>query len=150
MGPLVTYQDLKECVPYDNPVLMLEVTGSQFKRMIHHMVRDEAYEDGHTEWYQLSKGVRIVYDRKTKEFEEFKLNGEDVRDDQIIKIGIEEGYHFNGFTEFFGVPVEEVIANHKPRKVITSELAIFEELLVSMTNIDSKVEGRLVIKNRDL
>lgn len=150
MGPIVTYQDLKECVPYDNPVVMLEVTGAQFKRIIRHMVRDEAYEDGHTEWYQLSKGVHIVYDRKTKEFEEFQLNGKDVEDDQIIKIGVEEGYHLNGFTEFFGVPIEEVLANKKPRKVITSSLAIFEELLVSSNNVDSHIEDRLVIKNRDL
>ncbi len=148
MGPIVTYQDLKECVPYDDPVAMLHVTGAQFRHMIKFMLRDEAMQDRHTEFYQLSKGMRVVYDYNTKELVEFKLNGEDIKDDDMIKIAIQEGFHLGGFTEFFDVDIKEVLKNAKQRRVMTSCFAIFEELLSQANNVDSQVEGRIVILNK--
>ncbi len=146
MGPIVQFQELKECVPYNAPVYMLEVTGAQFRKMMKFMLRDEALEEGaHSEFYQVSKGMKMVYDQKSHEFEEFSLNGEEIVDDRIIRIAVQD-YHFKNFTEFFSVPVEEVLANKKARMVITDDFSIFEELLSSMNNVDSKVEGRIVIK----
>ena len=149
MGPILTYQDLTECLPYDDPVCMFNVTGKQFRHMMKYMLRDEALkDDAHSEFYQVSKGVRMVYDQATHEFEEFSLNGEEIRDEQMIRIAMTEGYHFGGFSEFFDLPVEEVLKNGKPRTVITSQMAIFLELLGSMKTVDSRIEGRIVIKNR--
>ena len=146
MGPIVQYQELKECLPYNAPVYMLEVTGSQFRRMMKFMLRDEALAEGaHSEFYQVSKGMKMVYDRRKKDFEEFSLNGEEIADDRIVRIALQD-YHFKNFTEFFNVPVEEVLANKKARMVITDDFSIFEELLSSMNNIDSKVEGRITVK----
>jgi 5'-nucleotidase/UDP-sugar diphosphatase len=150
LGPIVRYQDLKECLPYDEAVVMLEVTGKQFKHMIKHMLRDECYDDGHTEFYQVSKGVHIVYNRLTKVLEVCQLNGKDIYDEKIIKIGLTAGYHLDGFSKFFDVPIEEVYANKKPKTVITSCNAIFEELLSASTNFDSHLEDRILIKNRKL
>ena len=147
LGPIVQYQDLLECVPYSStPVYMLEVSGSQFRRMMKFMLRDEALTEGaHSEFYQVSKGMRMVYNKQTHEFEEFSLNGEEIADDRMIRIALQD-FHFKNFTEFFNVPFEEVIANRKPRMVITNEFSIFEELLSSMNNVDSEIEGRIVIK----
>ena len=146
LGPIVQYQELKECLPFNAPVYMLEVTGEQFRRMIRYMLRDEAFgEDAHSEFYQVSKGMKIVYNRSTHELEEFSLNGEEIEDDRIVRIALQD-YHFKNFTEFFNVPVEEVIANKRPRMVITDDFSIFEELLTTMNNIDSHVEGRITIK----
>ena len=146
MGPIVQFQELKECVPYNAPVYMLEVTGAQFRKMMKFMLRDEALAEGaHSEFYQVSKGMKMVYDQKTHEFEEFSLNGEEITDERMLKIAIQD-YHFKNFTEFFDVPVEEVLANKKARMVITDDFSIFEELLSSMNNVDSQVEGRIVIK----
>ena len=89
--------------------------------------------------------MKMVYDQKTHEFEEFSLNGEEITDERMLKIAIQD-YHFKNFTEFFDVPVEEVLANKKARMVITDDFSIFEELLSSMNNVDSQVEGRIVIK----
>ena len=146
MGPIVQFQELKECVPYNAPVYMLEVSGQQFRRMMRFMLRDEMFVEGsHGEFYQVSKGMKMVYDRKKGDFEEFSLNGEEIADDRMIRIALQD-YHFKNFTEFFNVPVEEVIANKKPRMVITDDFSIFEELLSSMNNVDSHVEGRITIK----
>lgn len=146
MGPIVQYQELKECVPYNAPVYMLEVTGEQFRRMMKFMLRDETLAPGaHSEFYQVSKGMKMVYDQKTHEFEEFSLNEEEIKDDRMVRIALQD-YHFKNFSDFFNVPVEEVLANKKARMVITDDFSIFEELLSSMNNIDSKVEGRITIK----
>lgn len=145
LGPIVQYQELKECLPFNAPVYMLEVTGKQFRHMISFMLRDEAFnEDAHTEFYQVSKGMKIVYSRSKHELLEFSLNGKEITDDQIIRIALQD-FHYKNFTEFFDVPFEEVVANKKPRMVITDDFSIFEELLSSMNNVDSHVEGRITI-----
>ncbi|MGN1399839.1 MAG: bifunctional metallophosphatase/5'-nucleotidase [Erysipelotrichaceae bacterium] len=145
LGPIVTYQDLKECFPYNDEVVMLQVTGKQFAQMITYMLRDECFEGDHTEFYQLSKGMRVLYDRNTKQLLEFKLNGKDIVDDMMINIGIQSGYHYNGFSEFFNLPIEEVIKNKKPKTVITSINSIFEEMLSNGNNFDSHIENRIEV-----
>lgn len=145
LGPIVQYQELKECLPFNAPVYMLEVKGEQLKRMMKFMLRDEAFVEGaHSEFYQVSKGFKMVYSKSKHEFLEFSLNEKEIKDDDLIKIALQD-YHFKSFTEFFNVPLEEVIANKKPRMVMTDDFAIFEELLSSMNSIDSKVEGRITI-----
>ena len=145
MGPIVQYQELKECLPFNAPVWMLEVTGKQFRHMIRFMLRDEAFdENAHSEFYQVSKGTKIVYSRSRHELLEFSLNGTEIKDDRIIRIALQD-YHYKNFSEFFDLPIEEVIVNKKPRMVITEDFSIFEELLSSMNNVDSHVEGRITI-----
>lgn len=56
LGPVVHYQDLVECLPYDEAVYMLQVNGTQLERMLWRILREEAFEgnDGiltvPTEW----------------------------------------------------------------------------------------------------
>jgi 5'-nucleotidase len=143
LGPIVEYADMLENTPFDDVVHMLEVTGAQFRRMVLHILRDEAWQ-GHTEFYQFSKGVRIVYRKSTHELHEFKFNGEDITDDMHLKIAMQH-YHFINFDEFFGVPLSEVIQNRHPRIVITSVNNIVEEYMTLHQGLDAHVEGRLVI-----
>lgn len=146
LGPIVQYQDLKECLPYNGAIYMLEVTGKQFRHMMKYMLRDEALAPGaHSEFYQVSKGVKMVYSKSRHEFEEFSLNGNEIKDDDMIKVAIQD-YHYNNFDEFFDVPLAEVLANKKARVVITDDFSIFEELLCSMNQVDAKIEGRITIK----
>ncbi len=142
-GPLVEYADMLENTPFDDMVYMLEVTGAQFRKMVLHILRDDAWE-GHTEFYQYSKGVHIVYCKRTHTLEEFKFNGEDIKDDMRLKIAIQE-YHYSNFDEFFGVPLEEVKKNRHPRIVMTSVNNIVEEYMTLHQGLDAHVEGRLVI-----
>ncbi len=143
LGPLVEYQDMMENTPFDDVCWMFEVTGKQFRRIIMHVLRDDAWL-GETEFYQYSKGVRIVYRKSTHSLEEFKFNGEDITDDMRLKICV-QNYHYQNFDEFLGIPLEEVKQNRKPRVVATSVNNIVEEYMATHQGLDAHVEGRLVI-----
>ena len=145
MGPVVTLQDLMECVPYHGPIYMLEVSGKQLRHMMKFMLRDEALDgDGHSEFYQVSKGFKMVYDRQKHDFIQFRYNNKEIVNNQMLKIALQD-YHFKNFSEFFDLPIEEVLANRKERIVITDDFSIFVELLTSMNNIDSFIEGRITV-----
>ena len=143
MGPVVEYQDMLENTPFDDVLWMLKVTGAQFRAMLLHIFRDEAWE-GHTEFYSFSKGCRFVYRKSTHTLEEFCFNGKEIQDDQTLLIAM-QSYHYNSFDEFMGVPLEEVKKNMKPRVVATSVNNLVEEYFATHQDIDSHVEGRIVI-----
>lgn len=143
LGPIIEVQDMLENTPFDDAIHMLKVTGAQFRRMVTFLMRDEAWE-GHTEFYQFSKGMRIVWRKSTHTLEEFSLNGTPITDDQEILIALQT-YHFKNFTEFFGVPYEEVAANMKPRIVAVSQNNIVEEYFSTHQGLDAHVEGRITI-----
>ena len=143
MGPIVEYQTMLENTPFDDPLWMVEVTGSQFRRMIQFIMRDEAWK-GDTEFYQFSKGVHIKYRKSTKTIEELTFNGKEIMDDDRLRIGL-QNYHYSNFEKFMGVPIEEVIENRKPKVVATSVNNIIEEYLATHQGLDSRVEGRIEI-----
>lgn len=143
LGPIIEYQDMLENTPFDDVCWMVEVTGAQWRRMIQHILRDDAWI-GETEFYQYSKGVRIKYNKTTHEILELKFNGEDVKDDQVLKICV-QNYHYKNFDEFLGVPLAEVEKNRKPRVVAVSVNNIVEEYFSLHQGLDAHVEGRLEI-----
>lgn len=145
LGPIVLYSDLAECFPYDGPLYMLRVAGAQLKRMILFMLRDEVWEGSHCEFYQFSKGVRVVYNRAEHCLREFTLNGEEICDERIYKIGLQY-FHFNNVENFFSVPLEEISQNGKPRMVSTSCRVILDEYLSSHQGLDRKISGRLIVE----
>ena len=106
-------------------------------------MRDDAWK-GETEFYQFSRGVRILYNRTTKELLELKFHGEDVTDDMRLKLAL-QNYHFKNFDDFMGVPLEEVRQNMRPRVVATSFNNIMEEYFATHDNLDAHVEGRIEI-----
>ena len=144
MGPLVTFADFTRCLPYDDPVYMLTVTGSQLKKMMLYVLRDEVWQGAHTEFYQLSKGLKVVYDRQKKQLLEFSFNGIPITDSRPFKIGLEK-YHFVNFEEFLGIPLAEVEANRKITVVSTSEKDVIEEYLTTHQHLDRETDGRLTL-----
>ncbi len=143
LGPIIEYQDMLENTPFDDCVWMLEVTGAQWRRIVQHLMRDDAWI-GETEFYQVSEGVRIKYNRTTKQIEELKFRGEDITDDMRLKIAV-QNYHYKNFDEFFGVPLEELKANMRPRVVVTSVNNIVEEFFATHDGLDAHVEGRIEV-----
>ena len=85
LGPIVTLKDFSECYPYDGKSYGFHVTGAQFKTMLKHIYRDEAWLGEHTEFYQLSKGMHVVYSKSKHELLACELNGEEIKDDQIVQ-----------------------------------------------------------------
>ena len=111
--------------------------------MITYLFRDGVWE-GETEFYQVSRGMRIVWRKSTKTLEALEFNGEPIRDTQELLVGLQD-YHYNNFEEFFGVPLEEVKANMRPRMVITKINNVIEEYLSVNPGLDAHVEGRITI-----
>ena len=144
MGPIVTFQDFTECYPYDGKSYGLKVTGAQLKRMLLFIYRDEAWLGDHTEFYQLSRGMHVVYSKSQHKLLECKLNGEDIEDDKIYTVGIQE-FHYNNLPEFFNVSYEEVEANGKPFILTTSDVQTLLEYFENNKHLGFDVEGRLEV-----
>ena len=144
VGPVVTLRDLNETVPYDDKIFRLTVSGSQFKQMYAYMLRDEALQGGKTEFYQFSKGLSVVYDRRTKTFERFDYNGAPLDEAAFYTLGL-QSFHQANFDEFFGFPYAEVAANSKPVITATSIRDVIEEFLGTSLSLDAAVEGRLTV-----
>ena len=143
LGPVLEYQDMVENTPFDDSIWMFEVTGAQFRRIVKHLMRDDAWK-GETEFYQFSQGVRILYNRTTKELLELKFQGRDVEDTDRLKLAL-QNYHFKNFDDFMGVSLEEVRENMRPRVVATSFNNIMEEYFATHDNLDAHVEGRIEV-----
>ena len=143
LGPILHLQDLKEFFPFDDPLYLVEVTGAQLRRMIAYVMRDE-YLTGHTEFYQYSKDFRFVWSQSKHEFKSFTYKGEEIRDDQHLKLGL-QGYHFSNFESSFNVPISEVAHNKQPRIVAQSCCSVYEELFANMRNVDAHVDGRITV-----
>ena len=143
LGPVIEYQDMVENTPFDDNLYLVEVTGAQIRRIFRHLFRDEAWV-GETEFYQISSALRVTYRKSTHTIESFTFKGEEITDDMRIKLGI-QAYHYNNFDEFFGVPLEEIKTNMKPRVVATSVNNIIEEYFATNNGLDAKVDGRITI-----
>ncbi len=146
LGPVLRVQDFKEFFPYDDALHMIEVTGAELRKMISYMLREEAFSpEGHTEFYQFSKDFRVVWSRSKQAFEAFTFKGEEIRDDQMLKIAL-QNYHFNNFDDIFNLPMAPIVERHPARTVGGSICGIYEELLSSGSNFDAVVDGRITVK----
>ena len=144
LGPIVLFSDLMECLPYDDAAYALWVSGAQLKQMILFMLRDEVWDGAHCEFFQFSQGVRVVYSKSKREFEEFSLHGAPIEDEKIYKIGLQYYFYLN-MKDFFSVSHEEVAENGKPRRVATSCREVLDEYLSCHRNLDHHISGRLEI-----
>ena len=142
MGPIILLSDLTECLPYDDSAIALWVTGAQLKKMILFMLRDEVWEGAHCEFFQFSKGMRVVYDKLNHSFEEFSLNGEPIDEEKIYKIGLQYFFYLN-MKDFFSISHEEISQNGKPRRVATSCREVLDEYLSCHQNLDHQISGRI-------
>ncbi len=142
IGPIILLSDLTECLPYDDSAIALWVTGAQLKKMILFMLRDEVWEGAHCEFFQLSKGIRVVYDKPNHSLKEFSLNGEPIVDEKIYKIGLQYFFFLN-IKDFFSISQEEISQNGKPRRVATSCREVLDEYLSCHQNLDHQISGRI-------
>ena len=148
LGPLVLLSDLTECLPYDDAAFALWVTGAQLKRMILFMLRDEVWDGSHCEFFQFSKGMRVVYDKQSHTLREFSLHGEAIANERIYKIGLQYFFYLN-MQDFFSVSQAEVEKNGKPRRIATSCREVLDEYLSCHQNLDHAIGGRLTITSLD-
>ena len=146
-GPIVSYKDLVEAFPYEDKVYRIYVTGAQLEHMLKFVLREEAYSD-HTEFYQLSRGIRVEYDRETQKIVDLQLNGKKVLPDDQIKVGI-QGFHFNNIKEHLDVTQDEVSEIKPPKIVSTTCQDIVEEYLVSQEFVPEPTDRRMIVHGWD-
>lgn len=144
LGPVVTYQNLVECVPYAGKVWEIKMTGAQLKRAWRRINRDEALAGNHTEYYQMSEGCRMVYSKGRHEVVEFTLNGEPIEDDRLYTVALQD-FHYNNLEDGLDITLDELKANMTPRVIATSDQDIIEEYLKANHLADRHIEDRIVI-----
>ena len=147
LGEVVTKGDLRKVYPYDNKVVEFKLTGKQFREAILWMLRDESIDapiDG-GEFYQLSKGVRIVYNQKEHRLETFELNGRSIQDDDLIKIAMGD-FHYNNIEHFLQIKHEDILKNGPLKTLSSSGYVIIEERMSGVPLIRVDKEERITIK----
>lgn len=143
LGPVVTYKDFCEALPYDDELYMVKASGKTLRKMLTFVLRDEAFSE-HTEFYQVSKNLKLTYSHCEKRITELKFKGNEVSDEDIFSLGI-QSYHFQNAEDFFGVGVETLSEVERPRIISTSCIDILDEYLSQSPKADARVENRIEI-----
>lgn len=141
---MLTYGGLLEVFPYDDKMLQLKVTGAQLQRMYAYMLRDEALTGGHTEFYQFSRGMEVVYNSVQHRFEKFNYSGAAIQPAQMFTVAM-QSFHFDNFADCFGFAKEEIRANGREVVLTTSILDVLNEVFTAAHHPTAKVESRLVV-----
>ena len=144
-GPVITLGDLKELYPFTGKFIRLTVTGAQLRKMLRHILREEAFDGEHTEFFQFSKGFRCVWSREKQEFEALELGGAPVDDEKKYTVAVQE-FHFNNLDTSLGVSLEDVQENDKEVVLATSEYDVLVEYLPCYEMPECGVSGRLVVE----
>ena len=146
IGPIMTLKDLQEMEPFDEEVYRFLVTGKQLRRMMKYMLREEAFDaDAHTEFYQFSEGLRVVYSRKKKKVVSLTMYGQEIGDEELLRVGMHK-FHFKNLQTGLGISEAEVTRNGMPKVVATRSLGLLEEYFISRPFITASIEKRLVIE----
>ncbi len=147
LGPIMTLKDLQEMHPFDEEVYRYVVTGSQFRHMMEFMLRDEAFDaDAHTEFYQFSKGLHVVYSKKQKKVTSLTLHGREVGDDEQLRVGMHQ-FHFKNLKTGLDISEAEITRNAMPKVIATRSLGLLEEYFLSHPHLMAPGEKRLVIED---
>lgn len=144
LGPIVTLQDLMEIFPYDDKIYMVTVTGKQLRDMLKYMLRDEAFEGDHTEFYQLSSGLHLEYDYKSKTITNLTFEGRVIEDDDEFRLGLQH-FHITNLDIGFGMKLDEIEKNGKARILTSSCRDILEEYMSNHQHLDIEELNRLIV-----
>jgi len=136
LGPIVEYGGLRACLPFDDALIRLEVTGAELADMLLFMLRRRR-AGGHAEFYQLSAGVEVCYNTASDALSRLRFRGAPVEADMRFTIAL-QSYHYNNFEAFFG------FAPAAPaREIAASVFSVLAERMAARPLFDAHVEGRI-------
>lgn len=144
LGPVVLYHDLIQTLPFNDEIFRVEVTGAQLRRMVSYMLRDEAFNGAHTEFYQFSRGFCAEYSKGRRELISLKFNGSEIADTDTFTLGM-QGFHLNNIGDFLNVPLEEITAHKKPVSLATNDLDVLEAYMSDRKLLKIPSEKRTII-----
>ncbi len=144
LGPIVLYSDLVRILPFNDEIYRAVINGGQLRRMMTHMLRPEVFTDAHTEFYQLSNGLRVEYDRTENKLLSLTFNGCEVKDEDTFTLGM-QGFHLKNIGDFLNVPYDEIAENKRPTVIATNDVDVLDEYLSSHELIKLSGENRLIL-----
>lgn len=143
LGPILLYKDIAQTFVFDEAIYRVTVTGKQLAVMIKYVLREEAYSH-HTEFYQFSSGLKIIYQKSSQKLVALEYDGKPVKDEQLFHVGL-HAYHYNNMQEFLRVSREEAEENGASRKLATSSIDVLDEWLSKKELIVDRGDERLII-----
>lgn len=143
IGPLVTVGDLRTLFPYDDKAICLTIKGKVLRDMLQFFYRAYAANES-LEYYQYSKGTRIVYDKATGAISELEICGEPLNDERIYTVAFQD-YHIINMPANFGAAAADLPKVRPDRVVATSCRDILQER-ISNKLFYAQREGRIVEK----
>jgi hypothetical protein len=109
------------------------------------MLREESFNDSeHSEWFQFSKGFCCEFDRKKHEIISLKMNGKEVKDDDVFTV-VMQSYFFTNIKDCLDLTLKEIEKNGRPIEVATKAPNILEEYFKDHKKIKYDGEQRLII-----
>lgn len=140
LGELVTLGDFKKIFPYSESLHKVTITGARLKSMFGFYLAPENREKS---IFQASKGCKVVY-KDGEGITLLSINGTPVEDAANYTLCLLE-YHYNNPEKNFGISKDDLIAGGT-LAVATSFVDVVEEYLRNNQNLDSRVEGRIVVE----
>ena len=107
-------------------------------------MREEAFKGDHTEFFQISEGVEIIWSREKQEFLRFDYLGEPLEENLKYSIAF-HGYHRNNFDTSFGLHYSEVLENGREFVVASDSQDVLVEYFTDNKPEVCGIEGRLTI-----
>ena len=84
------------------------------------MKKSVSVEGSDFEYYQFSKGIRMVYSTGRQELTDARFNGKEIQDQDVFAVGLEL-FHYNNMDSFLGLD-QETIERRKPSRTITGNI----------------------------
>lgn len=92
---------------------------------------------------RFARDLRITYNRTSHEFESFDYKNELLDEQALYTVGV-PSYHYSNLKDFLDIAPEECAENAAIRTLSTSTRDVIEEYLIAHSNLDRRVEGRMV------
>jgi 5'-nucleotidase/UDP-sugar diphosphatase len=141
LGPVVTLQDIMSCFPFDDSLIMYEITGVQLRKIFSFIMRKEN-RNSEGECYQVNAGVNAIYNDTKKTLDSLTIQGNPVSDTQTYSLCI-QGYHSNSCLNNLSISPDDLMKSSGAKVITTSAREVLIEYLRTHQNMKQAIEGRL-------
>ncbi|MDO5018594.1 MAG: bifunctional UDP-sugar hydrolase/5'-nucleotidase [Lagierella massiliensis] len=142
LGPIVLFKDLIECMPYNEEIYSVIMTGSQLLQALEHIHRKEAYDGEETEFYQYSKGFKLEYSLKENKILNVEYENEPIDLDKEYKVGLYK-FHFNNSDNFLNLAYDDL--KKKSRLITSSSHDLINEHFLQTEYLEAPKDQRWIV-----
>lgn len=139
LDDIITKKSLMEFFPFSDSFFNIKINGRQIKELTNFLFNDRFQNDS-KEFYQWSKGIKIIYNKESGKVETLSLNGKEFEDEKIYKLGM-QNYHFQNSSKYLGIDLTRL----ENTQILNSDQGVMEERLSEGKYKTSNIEGRIVV-----